>query len=297
MGTQPNPISSGGGQRAVADMVGDLSHSHEDWEQRAWMLLESSESPHHGAPPNLNVGVTSTSASDLLHDQPREDIPVWERSLAREEQVGLARVTEEAVVPMNAGASSACSPDRAEHAMRGEERRDFRNLYLGTLPPSAKPLVVEVAGEVMSQRNYADRLEGTQGHEAASPGGNEDCDVSIVAAAIEDFPTRMESPIVEQNTVGKMHPGSDSNSGRVHAANYADAAGCIRTMITPAAFPQTVLSEEAAPSATLWGSARGQDLPGVAWSEEFAEDSVVLALLQRAHRIEAEFERRGSLRY
>lgn len=306
----PDPFSSGERSSAVAPLEDGTcwhthqgrkheSHTRQGLEQRAWMLLGNRE-PLEDWEANLHGSLLPTSVdSDLSpvrtnrHDQAaREAVPIEGLALAKRTEVDATHgstLRKNTISRLDSGESRAWSTEQGNNEAAGDEDSDSRSLLPKKEIPAncAPPCMRGVNHEAFNHGRSPGPIHEQDGREMA---------LSELTSATEAFNTGMDS-VLRQFTEGDIPLGFDLD-GSVNVHNVADfGRHCRMTNTSPAEPPwasRLVGNRPQEHVSAMTPSARGgrQDDSSVASLKVFAEDPVIMALLERAHDIEAELERR-----
>lgn len=303
---QLDSISSDGDRASIADGVND--DSPEGLEYRAWMLLKNRETLDQATPTGFDGGVFAGKyhvlpASFRQRHQRHREVPPWEDACGQKELAGLAPSgsSRKDLVPMDGHADGRFLDEREENAQTcDEEANDYPKLLDRKAfvfnPISPEEVVDFVFDETKGAKSDSRGLGGG----AALSGRNQGSTAFNVSSTMRDSSTLTES-VLDDFTGDEIRLCSDCG-GSVHGTNEA---GCDehRNESTEAKNTWAVSSKltlatsrrqkEALPPILL--GEEDHDWPFEAWLEEFAEDSVVAALLQRASCINRELESLQSL--
>lgn len=318
-------IACGLPESAFGDRVDGLSNlSREELEQRAWMLLGTSDRLDQGTSPGTVRETLHSRANSLVHaagsfygGHRQGEHPAWDCRLTADGQIGSARDKGNMGAdysPDNGNGCRAWIPGLENGALDHRGRSESPKLHVGNGHVLDLPLFgTELSGNVLAEGRRAAHIQREYGATLVSDIGRLDVR-HLDSAGVEDSSARVPSA-VDRLSFGEGHIERDCVDP-AHAANVAvsdehmrlECASSAQTRDVPASFTlarepgddsvnkSTASGLENTRSATPLEMPWGQGASSVASLEEFAEDPVVAALLQRAIRIEEELKKRRSLR-
>lgn len=311
----PNPFSSGERSSAIVPRVdGASSHTNEDHtrqglEQRAWMLLDNREPLDRGEAnihddSLLPTGIGADSDFDLspvrsnrYEQAARDAVHIQGLALATDAKIDAtygSTFRKKTISGLNGGESRTLSSEQRKKEATGDEGSDSRSLLFRKNFPrnrAAQPFMLGVCDEAFTCGSSTGQSEKRYDREMA---------LSELTSATGTLLTGMDA-VLRQFTEGEIPLGFDRD-GLVNVPDVTDFRHRGRMKHASSVEPSwpvhsnfsLVTNRPEEHISTMTPSARGekQDDSSVAALTFFAEDPKIVALVERAHEIEAELERR-----